>query len=94
VKDAINNGVISVDEPYFASSNDTPLFWAVITNNVELATFLLEKGANVNFQQAKVWSIKPELLRAVVIIFSFFFSFFFFFLVQSESVTCGVSSGL
>jgi len=50
---AIEEGKIAVDEPYFASSGDTPLFWAVITNNLELAKFLLSKGANVNFVQAK-----------------------------------------
>ena len=50
---AIEEGKISVDESYFASSGDTPLWWAVILNNLELATYLLEKGANVNFVQAK-----------------------------------------
>ena len=51
--EAIENGTIEVDEPYFASSGDTPLFWAAILNNIELAKYLLKNGANVNFVQAK-----------------------------------------
>ncbi len=50
---AIENGVIPVDCRYFASSGDTPLFWTAVLGNVELARFLISKGANVNFQQAR-----------------------------------------
>lgn len=50
---AIEAGKLGVDEGYFAASGDTPLYWAAILNNVELARFLLERGANVNWQAAK-----------------------------------------
>lgn len=49
----LDAGVIAIDCRYFASSNDTPLFWAAVLGNVELATYLISKGANVNFQQAR-----------------------------------------
>jgi hypothetical protein len=39
--------------PSRSSSGDTPLFWAAILNNLELARYLIGNGANVNFQQAK-----------------------------------------
>lgn len=35
------------------SALDTPLIWATITGNLELAKWLLEHGAEVNFQQSK-----------------------------------------
>jgi hypothetical protein len=53
VVEAIEQGVIQVDEAYFASSGDTPLFWASILGNVDLVQYLISHGANVDFQQAK-----------------------------------------
>lgn len=53
VIEAVERGVIGVDCRYFASSGDTPLHWAAVLNNVELARFLIGKGADVNVRQAK-----------------------------------------
>ena len=47
---------ISVINNFHRKTGRTPIFYAVIKNNQEMVTYLLSKGAKVNFVDKKGWS--------------------------------------